>query len=71
MPVIIFMTDGYATDDWEPKLDKVRESRWFCRATKIGFALGDDADRKMIASVVGNSEAVIQTNDLELFPDQS
>ena len=67
MPVIIFMTDGYATDDWEPKLDKVRESRWFRRATKIGFALGDDADRKMIASVVGNSEAVIQTNDLEVF----
>lgn len=67
MPVIIFMTDGYATDDWEKKLDKVRENRWFRRATKIGFALGDDADRKMIASVVGNSEAVIQTNDLEVF----
>lgn len=67
MPVIIFMTDGYATDDWEKKLDKVRENRWFNRATKIGFALGDDADKKMIASVVGNSEAVIQTNDLEVF----
>ena len=67
MPVIIFMTDGYATDDWEPKLTKVRQNRWFRRATKIGFALGDDADRKMIASVVGNSEAVIQTNDLEVF----
>ena len=68
MPVIIFMTDGYATtDDWEKKLDKVRENRWFRRATKIGFALGDDADKKMIASVVGNSEAVIQTNDLEVF----
>lgn len=67
MPVIIFMTDGYATDDWEKKLDKVRENRWFRRATKIGFALGNDADKKMIASVVGNSEAVIQTNDLEVF----
>lgn len=59
MPIIIFMTDGYATDDWEKKLDKVRENRWFRRATKIGFALGNDADKKMIASVVGNSEAVI------------
>ena len=45
----------------------MRENRWFRRATKIGFALGDDADKKMIASVVGNSEAVIQTNDLEVF----
>ena len=67
MPVVIFMTDGYATENWEQKLDTVRENRWFHRATKIGFALGDDADKKMIAAVVGNSEAVIQTNDLETF----
>jgi hypothetical protein len=29
--------------------------------------VGDDADLKMISSVVGNSEAVIRTSDLELF----
>ena len=52
MPVIIFMTDG---------------NRWFARGTKIGFALGDDPDLKMLSSVVGNSEAVIKTTDLDLF----
>ncbi|MEE0913148.1 MAG: VWA domain-containing protein [Ruminococcus sp.] len=67
MPVIIFMTDGYATDDYEKALEEIRKNRWFARGTKIGFALGDDPDVKMIASVVGNSEAVIKTTDLDLF----
>lgn len=67
MPVIIFMTDGYATDDYVSALGKIRENKWFKRGTKIGFAIGDDADVAMIASVVGNKEAVIKTDDLELF----
>lgn len=67
MPVIIFMTDGFATDNYIPALDEIRKNRWFARGTKIGFAIGDDVDEKMIASVVGNSEAVIKTTDLDLF----
>ncbi|MBQ9492278.1 MAG: VWA domain-containing protein [Oscillibacter sp.] len=67
MPVIIFMTDGYATDNYEEALDNIRQNRWFARGTKIGFALGEDADVKMISSIVGNSEAVIRVTDNELF----
>ena len=69
MPVMIFMTDGFATDtDVFPKaLEEIRKNRWFQRGTKIGFALGDDPDEAMIASVVGDKEAVIKTTDLALF----
>ena len=67
MPVIIFMTDGNATDDYQKALQEIRKNRWFARGTKIGFAIGDDPDYKMLSSVVGNSEAVIKTTDLELF----
>lgn len=67
MPIIIFMTDGYATDDYVKPLEEIRKNRWFIRGTKIGFAIGDDPDVKMIASVVGDSEAVIKTTDLTLF----
>lgn len=67
MPVIIFMTDGYATDDYNKALAEIRQNRWFARATKIGFALGDSPDVKMISEIVGNSEAVIKTTDLDLF----
>lgn len=67
MPVIIFMTDGYATDDYGKALEEIRQNRWFSRATKIGFALGESPDVKMISEIVGNSEAVIKTTDLDLF----
>lgn len=67
MPVIIFMTDGYATDNYVNALEEIRRNRWFARGTKIGFALGDDPDIKMLSSIVGNSEAVIKTTDLDLF----
>ena len=67
VPVIIFMSDGYATDDYKKALEDVRRNKWFTRATKIGFAIGEDPDVKMISDVVGNNEAVIKTDDLELF----
>jgi uncharacterized protein YegL len=67
MPVIIFMTDGYATDNYEKALEEIRGNRWFANGTKIGFAIGDDPDVRMLSSIVGNSEAVIKTTDLELF----
>ena len=66
-PVIIFMTDGCATDDYQKALGAIRKNKWFTRATKIGFALGESPDMKMISEVVGNSEAVIKTEDLDLF----
>lgn len=67
MPIIIFMTDGFATGNYEKALETIRRNRWFQYGTKIGFAIGDNPDLKMISSVVGNSEAVIRTTDLELF----
>jgi len=68
IPVIIFMGDGYPTDNWEKALEDLKASnKWFKRSTKIAFALGDAADEKVLAKIVGNSEAVVKTNDMELF----
>lgn len=67
MPIIIFMTDGYATDNYTKELENIRDNKWFRRATKIGFALGDQVDASMICNVVGNPEAVIKTTDLGVF----
>ena len=69
MPVIIFMTDGYPTDDYKKPLSDIRHNKWYQHATKIGFAIGEDGevDIKMIAEIVGNVEAVIKTQDLTLF----
>ncbi len=67
LPVIIFMTDGFANDDYAGPLAKIRENRWFAKSTKIGFAIGENPDVNMISEIVGSPEAVIQTTDLDKF----
>lgn len=68
LPIVIFMSDGYPTDNWEKKLAELKNTnKWFARATKIGFALGEEADEKILARIVGNPEAVVKTNDMVLF----
>ena len=67
MPIIIVMSDGYANDEYLKPLEEIKKNRWFKRATKIGFAIGDDADLEMLAKIVGDSEAVIKTTDMSMF----
>lgn len=66
LPIIIFMTDGEPTDDYRKQLDLIRENKWFKRATKIGFGIGD-ADLKTLVEIVNDPEAVISTDNLETF----
>ena len=70
LPVIIFMTDGYATDNYKKALEQIRKNKWFVHGTKVGFAIGDNPDIAMIADVVGDSAAVIYTEDMEKFASQ-
>lgn len=66
-PVIIFMTDGQPTDSWEAPLNELKRNKWYSNSIRIGFAVGDAADVRVISEIVGNSEAVIQTSDLNTF----
>lgn len=67
LPVIIFMTDGLANDDYESALLRIRKNRWFSKATRIGFAIGKNPDVEMVAKLTGSSEAVIRTEDMNIF----
>ena len=65
-PVIIFMSDGEPTDDYESALKKINENnKWFKLSSKIAMAVGDDANENVLKKIVGNSEAVIKVDDLE------
>lgn len=65
VPVIIFMSDGGPTDDWQKELKKANaNNKWFQRARKIAIAIGDDADKEVLKELVGNMEAVVQANDI-------
>lgn len=66
VPVLMFMSDGQPTDNYEKALDNINaNNKWFKHATKIGIAVGEDADRDVLGKIVGNSEAVVGVNDIE------
>ena len=62
-PVILLFSDGGPTDDWESGLKKLKENNWFKHAIKIAVAIGDDADRDVLAAFTGTPEAVIGVRD--------
>ena len=70
LPVIIFMSDGGPTDNWKKELKAVTDNnRWFKDSRKVAIAIGYDADVEVLKELVGNSEAVIRTNDTEQLKD--
>ena len=63
MPIIVFITGGFSTDDYNSALKRIHANRWFSKATRIGFALGKYADVEMVGDIVGDSRLVFQTED--------
>ena len=67
-PIIIFMTCGMMTDSVEEPLNHLKtNNRWYQNALKVGFALSEDADIRILSDIVGSSGVVIQTDDYKSF----
>ena len=66
-PIIIIMTDGMPNDDWESAMRLIKQNHWFQQSTRIGIALGDQADEDMLAELVGSREGVVRVTDISLF----
>ena len=58
-PVLILLSDGEPTDDFEGGLAELRQNKWFGAAIKIAFAVGSDANMDVLAEFTGNKELVI------------
>lgn len=62
-PVILLFSDGGPTDDWKSELQKLKKNNWFKHAVKIAVAIGEDADKSVLAEFTGTMESVITVND--------
>ena len=62
-PVILLLSDGGPTDDWETALAKIRENNWFKHAIKIAIDIESGSDRSMLAQFTGNAEAILDAKD--------
>lgn len=62
-PVILLFSDGAPTDDWEKGLNTLKQNNWFKHAIKIAVAIGDDAEKSVLAAFTGTPESVITVHD--------
>ncbi len=50
--VLVLITDGYPTDDWESGLNKLMSTYWGERANRIAVALGEAANDEFILDIL-------------------
>ena len=64
-PAIFLLSDGEPTDNYKRGLKKLKENNWFKKAIKVAVAIGDDANKTVLADFTGNIEAVITVHTPE------
>lgn len=65
-PVLVLLTDGYATDDATRGIQAILNEPWGKKAIRIGIAIGRDADHSVLEKFIANPEIpVLQANNAE------
>lgn len=64
-PAIILLSDGGPTDNYQVGLGKLQQNSWFKSAIKIAVAIGNDADKSVLAEFTGNPEGVFEVHNIE------
>jgi uncharacterized protein YegL len=63
-PVLILISDGGPTDEYVSELKKLKQRGWFNAAIRFAVAVGPGSDKYVLAEIIGNMEAVIDTEGI-------
>lgn len=55
-PVIVLISDGQPTDDFDKGLQALMAQPWGSRSIRIAIAIGSDADKEPLQKFIGHSE---------------
>jgi uncharacterized protein YegL len=64
-PVILLLSDGMPTDDWQSGLEVLKSNNWFKNAVKAAIAIGNDSDQEILANFTGDPNTVITVHTPE------
>ena len=64
-PAIFLLSDGEPTDNYKHGLEKLKQNNWFKKAIKVAVAIGEDANKTVLADFTGNVESVITVHTPE------
>jgi uncharacterized protein YegL len=67
-PVLVLVSDGMPTDDFETGLRTLLAQPWGQKATRLAIGIGQDADHKVLKRFIGNPEIQsLQANNPEML----
>ncbi|WP_200953979.1 VWA domain-containing protein [Massilia sp. Root351] len=70
-PVLVLVSDGLPTDEWEPALAALEKSERASKATRMAMVIGDEADGQVLARFANDREAPVfrahQARDIHRF----
>lgn len=65
-PVLVLISDGQPTDDFDEALAKLMDLPWGKKAVRIGIAIGEDADHDVLEKFINNPDLKpLQANNAE------
>ncbi len=65
-PVLVLISDGQPTDEFEPELQALMELPWGKKAVRISIAIGEDAEHEVLQKFIGHHELKpLQANNPE------
>lgn len=64
-PAIILMSEGRPSDSYERALRKLQKNNWFKAAVKVAIAVGNNADREVLADFTGSEKLVLTVHNKE------
>lgn len=67
-PVLVLLSDGQPTDDFNKGLRELMEQPWGKKAVRIAISIGTDADDEVLQKFIGHSELKpLQANNPEML----
>lgn len=62
-PVIVLLSDGMPTDDYQPALERLLQLPWGKKAVRIAIAIGQEVDMDVLTAFTGSAELVLKANN--------
>lgn len=62
-PVILLLSDGGPTDNWNNALEQIKQNNWYKHAIKIAIDIESGSDRFVLEQFTGNPEAILDAKD--------
>ena len=62
-PVLVLLSDGMPTDDYQTSLNKLLLLPWGKKSVRIAISIGQDADNSILTEFTGSPELVLQANN--------